>query len=83
VGSGIPEPILMEFFYPQASYIKTQYLHETQQIISEDKNSILIQIDVITSFELKSMILGYGDQVKVISPKWLKDEIELVYRKMR
>lgn len=82
VGSGIPEPILMEFFYPQANYIKTQYLHETQKIISENKNGVLIQLDVIPSFELKSMILSYGDQVKVISPKWLKDEIELVYQKM-
>ena len=79
VGSGIPEKILLEFLYPQADYIKTQYLHETQQIISDSPTQLVIQLEVIPSFELKSMILSYGNQVKVLSPDWLAQEIHLVY----
>jgi hypothetical protein len=69
----------LEFLYPQADYIKTQYLHETQEIISDSPTQLVIQLEVIPSFELKSMILSYGNQVKVLSPDWLAQEIHLVY----
>ncbi|MBY0425529.1 MAG: WYL domain-containing protein, partial [Cytophagales bacterium] len=83
VGSGIPEKIVLEFSYPQADYIKTQYLHETQQILSDDGQVIQIQLEVIPSFELKSTILSFGDQVKVVHPLWLRVELDEIYKNLR
>lgn len=63
----------------QAPYIRTKPIHHTQRIIKEYKNgSILIRAHLISNYELKSVLLSYGDSIKVIRPITLKEEMKQV-----
>jgi predicted DNA-binding transcriptional regulator YafY len=69
-----PEKIKLKFEPSEAPYIKSQPLHETQQIVEDSATAFVIQLEVIPSYELKSQILSYGDKVHVLSPEGLKKE---------
>jgi predicted DNA-binding transcriptional regulator YafY len=71
-----PEEILLNFTPTQGAYIKSQPLHSTQQIVKETPEFVTVSITVIPSFELKSQLLSYGSQVKIIEPLWLKKEVK-------
>jgi predicted DNA-binding transcriptional regulator YafY len=63
-------------FHPLAGrYIKTQWLHETQQILSDSVRGLKISIEVIPCVELEMTIKGYGSHVQVLEPFWLRDKI--------
>ncbi len=69
-----PEKVVLKFAPTEAPYIKSQPLHETQQIVSDTAKEFTISIEVIPTYELKSHILSYGNKVEIISPKSLRDE---------
>jgi predicted DNA-binding transcriptional regulator YafY len=72
------KPIKIElFFKPRAApYILTKPLHGSQKKLKYDKNGLLIQIEVIPNFELKQLILSFGDSVEIKSPKSFKEMID-------
>ncbi len=59
-----------------ANYIKTQHIHESQEIIHEDKNGIHIRLKLIPNYELISIILGYGKDMTVLQPLQLRDQVK-------
>ena len=59
-----------------APYIITKPLHHSQQIISETDEGVEIVIKVIPNFELEREILGFGENVKVLSPQKLQTRIK-------
>lgn len=59
-----------------APYVLTKPIHATQQVISETENGIEIAIKVIPNFELEREILGFGENIQVISPLKLKQTIQ-------
>jgi predicted DNA-binding transcriptional regulator YafY len=69
-----PQLVTLCFNPSEAPYIKSQPLHQTQQIITDDSTSLTITLDVIPSYELKAQILSYGDKVQIIAPEDLKQE---------
>ena len=69
------ELIKLQFSTKQAPYIITKPLHGSQKNKPIDENGVLITIEVIPNYELKSLLLSFGKEVNVISPTWLKDEI--------
>jgi predicted DNA-binding transcriptional regulator YafY len=59
-----------------APYVETKPLHNSQQIIERYPDGrILIRIDVVLNYELEREILGFGEAIKVIAPKKLKDRV--------
>lgn len=70
-----PQLITLSFSASEAPYIKSQPLHQTQQILVDNEAEFKITLDVIPSYELKAQILSYGDKVQIISPQKLKDEL--------
>lgn len=72
---GEPPEIILEFKKETAQYIITQPIHESQQMIGETKDSITFSLKVHPTVELLQMILGWGHEVKVISPVSVKNEI--------
>ncbi len=72
---GKPEIIELEFTPAKAPYILTKPLHGSQKIKRDDENGLHITIEVIPTYELNSQLLSFGKEVKVISPKWLRDEL--------
>ncbi len=59
-----------------APYVETKPFHSSQQILDKKEDgSILIRIDVVLNFELEREILGFGESIKVLSPRNLQTRI--------
>jgi len=71
-----PVEIVVSFTVEQAQYVLTQPLHESQEIVSEEDGLVEIKFKLIPMFEFKSQLLGWGDQVEVLSPDWFREEIK-------
>jgi len=55
--------------------LRTQPIHPSQKVVKEDAEGIEIELKVIPTPELESLILSFGSQVKVISPPDLTQKI--------
>lgn len=75
------EEVVLKFTKEQAPYIETKPLHPTQKTQWED-NSLIVNINVIPNFELNTLILSFGDRVKVLSPISLAKQIKLITSRM-
>jgi predicted DNA-binding transcriptional regulator YafY len=73
--NGIIEKIILHFSVNEGHYIKTQPLHKSQRVVSDNHNGLVLQYDLIINYELISIILGFGAEVKVIKPKALEETI--------
>ena len=70
-----PEKVMLKFPLHQKGYLLTQPLHDSQIIIEETQDSFLLEIEVYLTYELIERVLGYGEDVKIISPERLKDKV--------
>lgn len=60
----------------QASYIQTKPIHQTQKQIRQVETGFETSIKVVPNYELESLILSYGERIKVLSPASLKTKIK-------
>ncbi|PWJ42174.1 helix-turn-helix transcriptional regulator [Sediminitomix flava] len=58
-----------------APYVLTKPFHASQKLEEQNQFGIIISLKVQHNFELEKDILGFGDGVKVISPKRLRENI--------
>ena len=68
------QEVLLEFSSEIAPYIITKPIHPSQ-IHKFDNTTLEVKIKVIPNFELERLIISFGEQVKVISPDILKQQI--------
>ena len=73
-----PQEVILKFSKYQGQYVITQPIHESQEIIEETDEHVTISLQVIPTYELVSMILGWGAEVKVLEPKSLKERIKVI-----
>ena len=71
-----PQKVILAFDKVNAPYVITKPLHTSQQLLSENEEGIIIRIDVVLNFELEKEILGFGECVKVVSPRNLQARIK-------
>jgi predicted DNA-binding transcriptional regulator YafY len=57
------------------NYVRTQHLHRSQVIIKDDEQELIVELDIIINHELKMLIMSFGDQVKVLEPPSLVQDI--------
>ena len=69
------QTVVMKIVNEHAPYIMTKPMHASQKILKEDTDGTIFSIEVIWNFELEREILGYGEQIKVVSPKRLSGKI--------
>lgn len=67
--------IVLKIVKEHAPYIITKPMHASQKIVKEEKDGTIFSIHVIWNFELEREILGFGEQIKVLSPKRLAGKI--------
>lgn len=65
----------MKIAFAHAPYILTKPLHPSQQLLKEEPDGLIFSIQVIWNFELEREILGFGEFIKVLSPKRLAGKI--------
>lgn len=81
VGVSIPdggqlEEIIIEAQPQQAKYIKTKPLHSSQEIVEEDETKTVFSYQLIPNYELTSLLLSFGEKVKVVEPLSLKETLK-------
>jgi len=67
-----PPLLKIEFTKQQAQYLITQPIHPSQKVLKETKDSVIFTFGVHPTYEFISLLLGYRDKVKVLSPMWLR-----------
>lgn len=70
------EEIILSFTPLQGMYIKSLPLHPSQKIILDNENEVRASLFIRPNLELMQQILMRGEQVKVLEPQWLRDEIK-------
>jgi len=70
-----PLNIRLSFTPFQARYVETLPLHESQELVKKNDDEVIFKYHLIPNFEFTSRILGWGDQVKVLSPASYRKEI--------
>ncbi len=71
-----PQTVVLKMVKEHAPYIITKPIHPSQKILKEDTDGTIFSIDVIWNFELEKEILGFGEQIKILSPKRLSGKIQ-------
>ncbi|MBT1704884.1 helix-turn-helix transcriptional regulator [Chryseosolibacter indicus] len=72
---GKAEDIVLRFSSTQANYIKTQYLHHSQETLEEDEDGLKIVLKLKINFELISKLMAFGPDVEVLKPIKLRNKI--------
>lgn len=70
--------IVMKITKDNAPYVITKPLHHSQKILKEEEDGMIFSIQVVWNFELEREILGFGECLKILSPKRLQSKI--IYR---
>jgi len=68
--------IVLQIVKEHAPYVITKPLHHSQKILKEDGEGMIFSIQVIWNFELEREILGFGEQIKVLSPLRLAGKMQ-------
>ena len=75
-----PQDIILSFDPFQGKYIKTLPLHETQQVLVDNDKETRIKLKLCLTHDLIMELLSFGDNMKVIEPKSLADEIKQAHK---
>lgn len=73
-----PSSVRLSFTYEQGQYIKNYPLHQSQKIISED-DDVIIELNISITYDLIMELLSYGEELTVISPVSLINQIKKIY----
>lgn len=77
-----PEEVILSFNAFQGKYIKSLPLHSTQEVITDTENEFRIKLKIFLTHDFFMELLSYGENVKVIQPKSLKDKLKKTAQKM-
>ena len=75
VFQGQPVHIRLHFTPDAAGYVKEKIWHNSQKISKRKDGSVILELDVAGTKEIKSWILCWGSQVQVLEPDSLREEI--------
>lgn len=77
-----PQRVVLQINASNAPYVLTKPIHSSQSILKQDETGIIISIEVVLNFELEREILGFGECMKVLSPRLLTSRIKRRVEKM-
>lgn len=73
--------IRLWFSRAQGHYIKTQHLHATQHILSDDANGLVASFQLVPNYELLQTLLAFGPEVKILEPSTLQTAMKEMLEK--
>jgi len=68
--------IKLAFSKEQVQYILTQPIHWSQKVIKETKDGVVISVQIHPTYEFESLVLGWRDDVEVLSPRSFRNRIK-------
>jgi predicted DNA-binding transcriptional regulator YafY len=75
-----PQEVILSFDALQGKYIKSLPLHESQVIIQDNEDELLIRLTIYVTHDFIMEILSYGESVKVIKPVNLIYDLKTSYQ---
>lgn len=79
--NSVVERIVLRFKPFRAKYVKSKKWHSSQEIISDTEGSCDIGFQLIVNKELIARILEFGDDVQVIEPLYLREEVLAILKR--
>ena len=76
-----PQEVILSFDPFQGKYIKSLPLHETQEIIADNEDELLIKLKIFITHDFFMELLSHGENVKVIKPDNLIADLKSSYLK--
>ena len=76
-----PKDIVLSFNNFQGKYIKSLPLHHTQTIVLDNEEELQIKLKLCITHDFVMELLSFGNNVKVVQPQILKDEIKVALAK--
>jgi len=75
-----PQKVVLKLTPRQAWYVITQPIHSSQKVIKK-KDHFIVELQIIPTYELTMLIMGWGPEAEVIQPKSLQKEIFELHKK--
>jgi predicted DNA-binding transcriptional regulator YafY len=75
-----PAEIVLSFKPLQGKYVKSFPLHESQKILRDNEEELLVQLHIFITHDFIMELLSYGENVKVIKPGSLIDDLKISYQ---
>ncbi|GAB3025884.1 WYL domain-containing protein [Niabella terrae] len=73
----LPQEILLKIAAAQAPYVRTQPLHQSQQLLKQYKDGgLLIKLLLLNNYEMRAVLLSFGDGLEVLAPASLRTTIK-------
>jgi predicted DNA-binding transcriptional regulator YafY len=82
VPPGPPSEITFSVRKPQAQYLVTLPMHDSQEIVEEKKDEVIFRLKAHITYELITALLGFREELKIIGPEDLKVQFTGSVRKM-
>jgi predicted DNA-binding transcriptional regulator YafY len=73
-----PVIVILKFNQHLAPLIAETRIHNTMKVIESAADSLTVSIEVYNTIELRNLILSYGENVTVVAPDEVRDEIKKV-----
>ena len=70
------QKVRLKFSEKLSPYIISQPVHSSQQILNNVEGGVIVEIEVLITIELVTLVLGFGDQVEVLAPDQLKESVK-------
>jgi len=74
--------VLLQISASLYPYIASKPIHGSQKLKEKESDFVLIELEVKNNYELKALLLSYGEHVQVISPPSLVKELKQITQKM-
>jgi predicted DNA-binding transcriptional regulator YafY len=75
-----PQEIILSFDPFQGKYIKSLPLHESQYILKDNAEELLIKLTLFVTHDFFMELLSYGDNVKIIKPDSLINDLKNTFK---
>jgi predicted DNA-binding transcriptional regulator YafY len=70
------QEIVFKSYGVQTNYLLTKPIHKSQTLVHQTDDEAILIIMVIPNYELESHFLSFGDQIEVISPLSLRNQLK-------
>lgn len=75
-----PQDIILKINPISVKHVESKPIHKCQETVrKESDGSLIVKLNLIINYELKSTILGFGDGIEVLEPLKLRSEIKSIH----
>lgn len=75
--NGIVERVLLRVNRSLYPYIASKPIHGSQKVIERTEDYVLLELEVMVNYELKSVLRSYGSNLSIFQPIYLKEEFQI------